>query len=119
MTSASTVATTPTTTMDDLHAASIIARRNRAAVRAALRSGTLTLQDAMTSPPPELLRDPLIDVLRHGRGCCRRSPAWMEKLGREAVRDGVNLMVPLGRASARSRAWVAEHGSHRWTPGVA
>ncbi len=90
-------------------------RMAKAGVKARLRSGSLSLADVMNDPPPELARALLIDVIRwtrsYGRG--GRGPA-IEALGRHALRDHVNLMVPLGEASQRSRTWVAEHGYYWW-----
>lgn len=87
-------------------------RRAVAATRQRLQSGTLTLADAMSNPPDELLRYPLIDVIRFTRRSLRPGGGSFVAIGRQAIRDDVNLMVPLGRASARSRAWVAEFGTH-------
>jgi hypothetical protein len=86
-------------------------RGRRAEAKRRLRSGDLSLADAMGDPPPEIAGMLLIDVIR-ALGTSRR--ASLQDLGRMAIADRVNLMVPLGGASARSRAWVATHGG-RWT----
>jgi hypothetical protein len=86
-------------------------RVRRSAAKRRLRSGDLLLTDAMSDPPPELADMLLIDVIR---ALGTRRSASIVELGRMAVADRVNLMVPLGSASARTRAWVAQHGG-RWT----
>ena len=87
-----------------------------ATVRRDLRNGTLSLSSAMSDPPDELLRYPLIDVIRWTRMQGRRCTRSDVEIGRRAVRDGVNLMLSVGDASPRSRAWVAQWGTYRWRP---
>ena len=92
-----------------------VIRLEVSAVKASLRSGALTLTDVMLDPPAVLADALLIDVIRWTRTKQRR-PRSIEEIGRRAVKDGVNLMLPVARASTRTRAWVAEHGglgSHR------
>jgi hypothetical protein len=79
----------------------------------ALRSGELTLDSVMADPPQALCHLALIDLIRmartfsvKGRG---HREVWVERLGRRAVLDNINLCIPLGRASMRSRSWVAEN----------
>lgn len=98
--------------MTEIRALAHAKRRGMAAVRRKLRTGELTLGDVMAAQPAELNDVLLVDVLRWARRCGGKRVA--EIVGREALRDQVNLMVPLGRASARSRAWVAEHGVRSW-----
>lgn len=85
-------------------------------VKYALRSGRLSLTDAMLTRPDVLGHALLIDVIRwtrrQGRG---RRPALTD-IGKQALRDHVNLMVPLDEASLRSREWVAEYGTRYWRP---
>lgn len=94
-----------------------LANRRRAEVgeaRAALRSGALPLEDVMADPPAALAAVALVDVIRWCRSTApsQGRPAVVQ-IGQQAVRDDVNLLVPLGEASARSRAWVAQWGT-RW-----
>lgn len=89
-------------------------RASRAAAKRALRSGALTLPVAMRDRPDELLDVLLIDIVRWSRN--RSSTAAISHIGAMAVRDSVNLMMPLGRASLRSRDWVAQHGCRYWRP---
>ena len=71
-----------------------------------------TLLDWLDEPPAALADVPLLDLLRWTRATGRtvRGQQALVDLNARAVRDGVNLMMPLGRASQRSRKWVAEHG---------
>lgn len=90
---------------------SLLKRSARAEIRRRLRTGQLSLTELVSDPPPEMEGVVLVDVLRMLRDTNReRGQASLAAIGRRAVVDGVNLMVPLGTASARSRAWVAEHG---------
>jgi hypothetical protein len=94
------------------------ARRNALAeAKRKLRTGALPLADAMTNPPPELASALLVDVIRWTY-TVGRNPSTIEEVGRNAIRAKVNLAMPLGRASAFSRAWVAEHGHSHWRPGA-
>lgn len=90
-----------------------------AGIRAQLSSGQLTIADVMMDPPRELLATPLIDILRMQRGRVR-SGLSLTIIGEEAIDANVNLLLPLGIASARVRGWVAAHGMRstpigRWT----
>jgi hypothetical protein len=102
------------------HAALHLANSRRhqiALTKQRLRTGDLPLATVMRTQP-ELLADvALIDIVRWAYVVAKR-PRAIERLGRQAVIDGVNLMVPLGRASARSRAWVAQHALRNWRPGT-
>lgn len=88
-------------------------RRRIAGVRRELLAGRLTLADVMDAPPVELEGVMLIDVLRMSRSSvsARQAAPSLTRLGKLAVADNVNLLVPLGSASSCSRAWLAEHGS--------
>lgn len=83
-------------------------RKERSEVRRAIRTGVLTLEAVMSDPPPALAGVLLIDVVRLGYRY--RTAESVTELGRLALRAGVNLMIPLGVASERSRRWVAENG---------
>lgn len=91
-------------------------RKDVAAARRSLRSGELSLSDVMVDRPVSLRTAPLVDVIRWAYA--RRSPKALTMIGRAAVRDRVNLLIPLGEASVVSRAWVAEHGSYAWQAGA-
>jgi hypothetical protein len=79
-----------------------------ARLRREIRAGRVTLAEVLADPPETLLRWPLIDVVRlvfsGGRGS-----TTIEMLGRDALGDGVNLMLPLGRSSEATRAWLVDH----------
>jgi hypothetical protein len=64
----------------------------------------------LNDPPEDLLSAPLLDLIQWTRSRGRQRHPSIVQINAEAVRAGVNLMMPLGRASVRSRAWVAEHG---------
>jgi hypothetical protein len=89
-------------------------RLRMAALRRYLRTETGALEDILRDPPAEFEDWPLIDVVRLGYN--KRGSVACERLGRLAVRDGVNLLVPLGRASLRSREWIIKHARWWWTP---
>jgi hypothetical protein len=91
------------------------ARTNQATVKRNLRNGTLTLTDVMLNPPHDLRNALLIDVIRWTIRT-RSKTAALAVIGKQAVRDNINLMVSLGSASVMSRAWVAEHGYYMWRP---
>ena len=93
-------------------------RARQAQLRSDMIAGRLTLAEIMAQPPPDLARTMLIDVIRMMRSSvsARRSSPVMTRIGREAVAAGVNLLVPLGDASVRSRAWVAAHGGRGMRP---
>lgn len=91
-------------------------RIHRAAVKRDLRSGSLTLATVMQELPDALLDVPLIDIIRWSRH--RSTSAALSRIGAMAVRDGVNLMIPLGLASQRSRTWVAQNGTRYWRPSM-
>lgn len=90
-------------------------RAERSKLRARLADGELTLADVLAGPHPLVENLPLVEVARMRRRAQRgrRATATLEAMGREAVRDRVNLMAAAGNASAFSRAWVAEHGE-KW-----
>lgn len=106
--------------MDGLRAVGVEKRYARAELRRQLRRGAVTLADVMETRPPEAADYLLIDIIRWVYYAPRR--ANVEEIGRAALRDGVNLMMPLSRASVRSRAWVAVHGYqhsyHQWRPSL-
>lgn len=89
-------------------------RSQLAALKRQLRTGEISIEDAMKEP---VFADALlIDVVRFTRSCGLRRQGTLTVLGKQALRDNVNLMVTVGRASERSKAWVAEHGYRHWRP---
>jgi hypothetical protein len=84
-------------------ARSLALRQQKARWRRDLRSGVITLQQVYDAMPEELARVRLFELLEW---CRYMSSEKMIAVGREAVRDGINLMVPLGRSSERSRRWT-------------
>ncbi len=91
--------------------ASLTLRRERAAIKTALRAGRVTLTDLMDEPPSAMADVMLIEVLRWAR-VSSSSRRQLAMLGGWALRDGVNLMLPVGHAPMLARAWVAEHGTY-------
>lgn len=87
-------------------------RLNKAALKRSLRNGTMSLTAVMADPPDELAHDPLIDVIRWSRAQGKPGRPSITEIGKQALRDQVNLMTPLEDASARSRAWAAEWGNY-------
>ena len=107
---------TPTEQRHEALVAANARRGEIAAIKRDLRSGHLSLRSVMDDPPHELRRCLLIDVIRWARTASNgRSLAI---IGRQALRDNVNLMLPLGDASTRTRAWAAEWGRYLWRPGL-
>lgn len=88
------------------------AKRDRiATLRHDILAGKITLQEVLQRRPPELAAWPIVDVLRLGYR--KRSVSAITALGRRAVRDDINLLVPLGEASRHTLQWVAANA--RWT----
>jgi hypothetical protein len=83
-----------------------------AALRRRLRTERGALADVMLNPPAVLENVAIVDVVRLAYS--KRSGRMMQLLGREACRDNVNLLMPLGCASLRTRRWVAEHAGSHW-----
>lgn len=81
-----------------------------AAIRRRALDREITLAEIMADPPSELAHWACVDVIRLTRvQGLKRSTAGLERLGRLAIRDGINLLMPLGRSSATTREWIAEH----------
>ena len=89
-------------------------RRAMADLRARLASERGALADVMRDPPDAVSRMLVVDVVRMAHS--QRSTEALRRLGHLAVRDGVNLLVPLGGASLRTREWVAQHAAWQWVP---
>jgi hypothetical protein len=78
-------------------------RSERAAMRRALERGALRLSDVIRERPG-WARDQLpFDLLLHQR---HYGEAKLADLNRRAVLAGINLALPLARASARTREWL-------------
>ena len=90
------------------------ARRSEvAALKRRLATENGALEDILRDPPEALHRMFIIDVVRLSRAT-RSNVKAMQRLGRLAVRDGVNLMIPLGQASTRTREWTIAHARWNW-----
>jgi hypothetical protein len=74
-----------------------------------MRGNAKAVIDALEERPDDLAHIPVVELLAWARTCGLRS-ATMEKVGRRAVADGVNLLVPLGRASSHTRQWAMDYG---------
>lgn len=86
-------------------------RAELAALHAALVSGELELEDVLAPVHPRVAGLPLLHVIMMTRaGSDRQNASGIEELGRDALRDGVNVLVRTDRASAATRAWAAERG---------
>lgn len=84
-------------------------RGQLAALRRELRTHPHRLAAVLLDPPACVHGMPMIDVLRMVRAKRRR--AWgAQWIGERALADGVNLLVPVDRASRRTREWAARHG---------
>lgn len=86
-------------------------RMRMAQLRRDLRCNPQLLAEWMADPPELLLDVPLLDLVRWTRSSRARSYTAITDLNGRAVRERVNLMMPLGRASTASREFVAEHGT--------
>jgi hypothetical protein len=89
-------------------------RLRKAELRRRLVSERGALRDVLLDPPPEFAHMPIIDVVRLAQ--TSRAAKSLQRLGRLAVRDRVNLLMPLGSASLRTREWTAEHAQWKWYP---
>jgi hypothetical protein len=85
-------------------------RMGIARLREQIRRGEVTLAEILADPPDLIENWTCADVVRLQWSRRASTPA-MERLGRLAVRDRVNLFMPMGRTSLATRAWVARHAS--------
>ena len=82
-------------------------RREKARLCREVRESPDAFRSLLLDPPAVLANVRLYELARMTRrDRCNRGPA-IEGLGRRALIARVNLMVPLGRASRRSREWLA------------
>lgn len=78
-------------------------RGERAAMRRALERGALRLSDVIRERPGWARDQLLFDLLLHQR---HYGEGKLGDLNRRAVLAGINLALPLARASVRTREWV-------------
>lgn len=107
------------TATEQRDAARVVANERRtelAALKRGLRNGSVSLEAVLSDPPDELRGRLLIDVIRWTRS--KSNGRAITEVGRQALRDNVNLMVAVGDTSARTRAWVAQWGGYWWRPGL-
>ena len=75
-------------------------------IRRGVLARTIRLPDLFLDPPDCILNLTLIEI--HGMARARgKQSSWRATLGRDAVRDGVNLLQPLRTASLSTRRWCA------------
>ena len=88
-------------------------RRARLELKDGLRAGTITLDDILLAGPhPAVLRTPLLDVMMWGKAG-RLQSRGLAILGERALDARVNLLLPVGQASVRMRAWCVAHADSR------
>lgn len=107
----STVATrTPAAALAQRREAIHNATAKRTAIaerRRKLRTGgRVELAAVLHERPDELAHVLLVDLVRWAQPRYAAS-GWVQRVGRLAVAAGVNLTVPLGRASLVERAWLS------------
>lgn len=83
-----------------------------AGIRSDLRKGSIDLASILNDPPADLEDTLLVDLLRWAAKD-RRAPSRMTALGRKAVNENINLLLPISKASIRTRSWVIDNGSFR------
>lgn len=81
-----------------------------AKIRAELRRDPEAVRRVLVDPPESIGDRTVAELLALARHRGLRAKS-MRQLGHLAVRDKINLFVPVGEASARTRAWAAEHGT--------
>lgn len=89
-----------------------VANRRRvevAEVRRRLRADPRLLREVLLDPPRCLDGMPVIDVIVLARSGRRTSARLMHWIGGRALADRVNVLVPIERASRRTREWAARH----------
>ena len=98
--------------MREIADASYAVRSGRAQIRSALRAGQMPLADLLADPPACIHDMTVLDVL-----CMLRTKyskgAWKRDLGAAMIRDRINLLVPVDKASERTLTWAVQHGQ-RW-----
>lgn len=84
-------------------------RVTRAFYKKCVLDGRVNARDLVLDPPVELHGMTLLAVLSMTKAKRMNCGVWSEKLGKAALRVGVNLLVPVERASTASREWAADH----------
>lgn len=82
---------------------SLVKRGEKRRVRLALKNG-MPLADLLEDPPACMAGTPLFQLAMWRRGW---GPNRLREIGLAAVRDGINLFVPVEMASQRTLRWVA------------
>ena len=81
-------------------------RLARAKLFRRVRDGDLSMAVLLADPPAEIAQITLLDVVCKSSRCPRGLLA-LDALGAAALRDNINLLVPVERASTRQREWLA------------
>lgn len=87
--------------------ASAVKRGRIAELRKHVQAGRVGVDVLLLEPPALIAHMALVDVMGLARP--DRCGPWREGIGRAAVRDGVNVLVPVGKASRVTREWAAAH----------
>lgn len=75
-----------------------------------VRDGRVPLRDVLMAPPKQFEHYAIVDVVRLARNVPRyRSPAWFQRMGQAASQQQINLLIPVGTASLRTRRWVVQY----------
>ena len=85
---------------------SIARRQERAAIRKGLKTGVIPLRSVLETPPNVVADLPAWMVIGWTRHCGVKRVAI---LNNRAIRQGVNLALPLSVLTARHRAWIADN----------
>lgn len=101
-----TTTTTARMSMEELSTISLLHRQDRARIRRCLASGSLCIADVLRDPPVSVAKMTVLDALRLIRTHNMKGTVWQAQLGRRAVSDGVNLLVKIEDASARTIEWA-------------
>lgn len=88
-------------------------RQDLAQLRKRIKGDREYAATVFRDPPDAALDLAVVEVLVLARSAKGWRSSCLGEIGGQAVRDGVNLMMPLGRASARTREWAATEGL-RW-----
>lgn len=88
-------------------------KREVGRLRTRLKNNREFAEEILRNPPPEAARLAVIEVLVHARSQKGWRSECLMQIGNRAVADRINLLVPLGRASERTREWAATEGL-RW-----
>lgn len=84
-------------------------RTKIADLRRRARRNPQAVIDALTDPPEYAHHITVLELLAMARSTGMRATA-IEHVGYRAINDGINLLVPLGRASATTRYWACLNG---------